>query len=499
MTFEGIISSEEFCEFVENFRFTSKELLRFTSDNRYGLRRFKFKKQDVIGLCAIEINSIKTPEELYEFCFAASGAVKLYCNFVHYVYAKTIFLPFVITIVGRNVFDGLDLSGEFLECNLYCLTKRELYSGLRLLDDWTMREILSSDVENFNGLYTAITDNNFGHFQQCVNHELLPLLSILTLKELVLKKLTSIRYIIFRKSYLIKLFSGKELAGLTTELIPSHESYHEAADEVNGDGSIEEIIDKTNYLYQLLPEYIADIEALLQFASMNKRLGRSTRQKIAKLLQKGTEFRTGNGQSTFEVCDVCVNELLKVTPFLCKFGTRIIHEEMGERETVAEWQESSIGINLWRLVLDNFKFANRKANSFKHGEHEFYKNLCVFIENILNMKKGGSKWTYALAYLFFPNHTNQNGSIDTLKGVRLNEEYMSWKNEPSSIQDVIDILAQYIPELKVNKTEKQPSLPSRCRAALKEKISQGDKWVECYIQTIWTRKAIEASDFKYLL
>lgn len=429
---------------------------------------------------------------------AIAGLIKAYCGFAVLYYGVNTFMPVAKKLVGINIFANTKLSPVSGGFKSVCLTRRELFYGLKYIGESESRAIVSYDTDRFDSLFTALCDDDFMKFKGLVDEVNIGVLSTYTIYGVLCKRLHSPHLFKALLSFSERINRNKQSDDVVCELVPSHISYWSAYEELNPnmlDCNDARYVEKATTLYYKTQTYLAEINALLQFVISSGTIGRAKQEKIKRCMDKSS-FLYSNDNLRFNPYEVTPSELLSLYPIYSDLAIKYIRQEMKESETLSEYEDSSVGFNLDCFLKENFTFHNNRYYSFKNNEYKYFSKLCDLIVRVINDKRGGKKNTYALLYLFFPVHKNQNSDNDLLINQRLNDKYLQWKNEPKNTEEAFQRLVKHFPSLLHNHSNGQPSFPSRSREAIGKWINDGQTWLPNFLRDIWTPLAIEKSGFK---
>lgn len=431
-----------------------------------------------------------------------AGFIKLYCGMAINYYCINTFIPIAYKLAGINIFTNTDLlsdmhsfAGNFKP---NCLTKRELFAGLKYLGETESRTIVSSDSHKFDELFSALCNDDFIKFKGLVDESNLEILSHHTIFRVFCKRLMGPRSLNSKLTLISLICRNKHLNDALCELAPSHISYWDLYDKLRpnlSDCNDSRYISQATSLYNMANNYLAELDAVMQFVKCSRAVGRAKRQAISKYIDR-SQFLVLSSNIQFNPNEVSVSELFAYYPIYSDLAIKYIRQEMKNFEFLSEYEDSSIGFNLERFLMENFIFCQGKYNHFKNNEFKYFSKLCDLMAKIYKDKRGGQKYTYAFLYLFFPVDKNQNSALDTLSSKRLNVKYLNWKDEPKNTDDAFQRLIKYFPDLKQNYSSGQPAQPSRSREAINKWITDGEIWLTCFMRDIWTPNAIKKSGFQ---
>lgn len=422
-----------------------------------------------------------------------SGYIKMYCWLAINYYSINTFIPVAKMLMKDNAFANASMPEPNGYLQLSCLTRRELYTGLQIIGENERRSILSKDTERFDELFQAVSKDDFIMFSKLVDETNLVILSAFTIFAVIIQKFNG-KNVLRAFVRLNKSMKDKHIVeDVSCELLPSHISYWEAytglKQNFTDENDLRYVIKATN-LFQQTQTYIGEMNALLQFILSSGALGRAKRQTVIEYMGK-SDFLRFDTSVKFIPEDVTTTELMNMYPIYTDLAVKFIRQEMKQPETFSEYEDSSVGINLDSFLRENFRFTGQKHSSFKDGEYKYFSRLCNLITSIKKDRRGSQRYTYALLYLFFPVHRNQNSIEDVLAGRRLNEKYLQWKEEPKDRDEAFQRLIKHFPSLTTNQTDGQPSLPSRSREVIEKWIKEGQTWLTHYLRETWTEAALE--------
>lgn len=420
----------------------------------------------------------------------AAAIIKSFCWLAVMFYEWRTFIPFARIIARNDYLNALNIDFSSRDKYFVSLTKRELFTALKMIDDFQRRSILSICDENYSELYDAVLENDYNKF--CENIQSIEYLKIISwhvvgaiIRNHFDKKIN--------KTYesITNIFKYDSINDAVGELLPSLESLEKTFDNINIKTEDHLYVPLCLEAYSLFENFISEGNAIMNYVIGLSAVGMRQKKKISEL-QSLSRFLTCNNNVVFDGENVNFNEISKVFPVLTNLALRLIRNKMDRKELTLEYEESEIGRRFGEFIKENFTFAGDRENKFKNSEFHYFKQFCEFLKDILEKQKGTQKWTYAFIYLFFPVNKKQKSGIDSLIGKRLDEKFMRWKEEPGSTDEALERLIKFFPELKKNLTDGQPSLESRSREALSVRMMYDNGyWIKSFIREVWHKDAIE--------
>lgn len=497
-----IVSVDDICQFRDLGRVAIDGIVEILSHSNY-LTRWIMTLTNPRLLQIVPILNKKSTNDYEEVkdelpYETIAGYIKCYCGLAVNYYGVNTLLPIGRKLVKINIFANTTLNTVPENFKLICLTRRELFHALKYIGESGSRAILSYDVDRFDCMFASLCDNDFVKFKGLVDDTNIEALSALTIHAVLCKRIQGPLVLKSFISFGNQINRYKQSDDAICELVPSHISYWSAFEGLKPNMpncNDTKYVEGSVALYYKTQTYISELNALLQFILSSGTIGRAKREEIKGFMEKSS-FLSSNGNISFNPYEVTQSELLSLYPIYSDIAIKYIRQEIKESETLSEYEDSSVGFNLDCFLRDNFNFYGNRYYSFKNNAYKYFSKLCELITNVINDKRGGQKNTYALLYLFFPVHKNQNSDKDLLIGQRLNDKYLQWKNEPKNTEEAFQRLVKHFPSLLHNHSNGQPSLPSRSRDAITKWINEGQTWLPNFMRDIWTPIAIEKSGFK---
>lgn len=493
-------SSEEYQRFIEIGLESAEGTLRIYKHadllTRWIIKWFSKGEFNISAVEDLKFLLETDPECIPAFNIA--GVIKLHCGIGVIYYAWNCIIPLSTEVGGRNIFPSKEIDVRGLAISCPCLSRRELYNGLKLIGERDARNVLSSVPECFDDLFNAYAEDNFNKFISGINDTNVGTLSCSLIPQVVISKMGGSQRISKFKMIQRIVGANSYLKDTFCELFPSHNDYWTAFKSLVPSMSDAEYMESAILLYDYFKNYTGEMTAIARYCISAGIIGRAKCKRVLDAV-KICESIVDHKDVDFDSDAACTREILSIVPVISEMAVKLIRKYNVTPENTSEFNDSAVGLNLNAFLKENFEFKPGRYDKLLHGEFKIFDRLCELITNISGLKKGGQRHTYALLYLFFPSDFNQKSTRDNLAGCRLNPSFLKWKDEPADSSEAFDRLEAYFPALRNNKTTGQPSLPSRSREAIKERIEKGERWIVDFIRLAWSDKAIEKCDFKKIV
>ncbi|MCH5214120.1 MAG: hypothetical protein J1E97_02915 [Muribaculaceae bacterium] len=318
-----------------------KELARFLSSEDFA--SLGVIKEQLEEMCHFDPQPLSNEEEfVLNYIYPGAAIIKTYCLLAHVYYERKTFTPFCQLLGEFNLLADAEYDVSLWENAAIRLTKRELFTGLRILDDISRRTILQNLEEQFDMTYDSVMQNDYNGFcRGIIDCENLNIISVEVLFEILRTSITN--------KYPLKtegkqsLLNDSNFENAVAEFLPSTEKYVYILDNLTINTDVERLVPLSLEFYEVLQEYFSERAAIINFVLYTCNVGKRIEKRIIQL-QDQSRFLIHNTTAIFDPDAVCqkivVNSLL---PIFTKIGLNLIRARMDEKELLVEYEESDIG------------------------------------------------------------------------------------------------------------------------------------------------------------